>query len=144
MESILTSVKKLLGIAEEYTAFDLDIIMSINSVFAILEQLGVGPDGGFFITDSSTTWNDYFGASEDIEQNEAVKNYIALKVKLMFDPPTSSTVMQATTNLTSELEWRLNVACDKTHGYGGSDSSTSSDCENAIDDLLKVILNGKY
>ena len=144
MESILTSVKKLLGIAEEYTAFDLDIIMSINSVFAILEQLGVGPDGGFSIIDSSTTWNDYFGASEDIEQNEAVKNYIALKVKLMFDPPTSSTVMQATTNLTSELEWRLNVACDKTHGYGGSDSSTSSDCEKAIDDLLKVILNGKY
>ena len=144
MESILTSVKKLLGIAEEYTAFDPDIIMSINSVFAILEQLGVGPDGGFSITDSSMTWNDYFGASEDIEQNEAVKNYIALKVKLMFDPPTSSTVMQATTNLTSELEWRLNVACDKTHGYGGSDSSTSSDCEKAIDDLLKVILNGKY
>lgn len=144
MESILTSVKKLLGIAEEYTAFDPDIIMSINSVFAILEQLGVGPDGGFSITDSSTTWNDYFGASEDIEQNEVVKNYIALKVKLMFDPPTSSTVMQATTNLTSELEWRLNVACDKTHGYGGSDSSTSSDCEKAIDDLLKVILNGKY
>lgn len=144
MESILTSVKKLLGIAEEYTAFDPDIIMSINSVFAILEQLGVGPDGGFSITDSSTTWNDYFEASEDIEQNEAVKNYIALKVKLMFDPPTSSTVMQATTNLTSELEWRLNVACDKTHGYGGSDSSTSSDCEKAIDDLLKVILNGKY
>lgn len=144
MESILTSVKKLLGIAEEYTAFDPDIIMSINSVFAILEQLGVGPDGGFSITDSSTTWNDYFGASEDIEQNEAVKNYIALKVKLMFDLPTSSTVMQATMNLTSELEWRLNVACDKTHGYGGSDSSTSSDCEKAIDDLLKVILNGKY
>ena len=144
MDSILTSVKKLLGIAEEYTAFDPDIIMSINSVFAILEQLGVGPDGGFSITDLSTTWNDYFGASEDVEQNEAVKNYIALKVKLMFDPPTSSTVMQATTNLTSELEWRLNVACDKTHGYGGSDSSTSSDCEKAIDDLLKVILNGKY
>lgn len=143
-DSILNTTKKLLGIAEENTAFDLDIIMSINSVFAILEQLGVGPDGGFSITDSSTTWNDYFGASEDIEQNEAVKNYIALKVKLMFDPPTSSTVMQATTNLTSELEWRLNVACDKTHGYGGSDSSTSSDCEKAIDDLLKVILNGKY
>src|SRR5699024_11464466 len=113
MESILTSVKKLLGIAEEYTAFDPDIIMSINSVFAILEQLGVGPDGGFSITDSSTTWNDYFGASEDIEQNEAVKNYIALKVKLMFDPPTSSTVMQATTNLTSELEWRLNVRSEE-------------------------------
>lgn len=116
MDSILTSVKKLLGIPEEYTAFDPDIIMSVNSVFTILQQLGVGPDGGFSITDSSTTWNDYFGASEDIEQNEAVKNYIALKVKLMFDPPTSSSVMQATSNMLNELEWRLNVACDKTSG----------------------------
>lgn len=146
MDSILTSVKKLLGIAEEYTAFDPDIIMSINSVFAILEQLGVGPDGGFFISDATATWKDYFGDSKDIEHNEAVKNYIGLKVKLMFDPPTSSTVMQATTNLTSELEWRLNVACDKTHGYSGSGSSSGSDsdCEKAIDDLLRVILNGKY
>lgn len=116
MESILTSVKKLLGIAEEYTAFDPDIIMSINSVFAILEQLGVGPDGGFSISDATATWSDYFGDSEEVVKAEAVKNYVGLKVKLMFDPPTSSSVMQATTNMTNELEWRLNVACDKTSG----------------------------
>ena len=116
MESILTSVKKLLGIAEEYTAFDPDIIMSINSVFAILEQLGVGPDGGFSISDVTATWSDYFGDSEEVVKAEAVKNYVGLKVKLMFDPPTSSSVMQATSNMVNELEWRLNVACDKTSG----------------------------
>ena len=116
MDSILTSVKKLLGIAEEYTAFDPDIIMSVNSVFTILQQLGVGPDGGFSISDATTTWSDYFGDSEEVVKAEAVKNYVGLKVKLMFDPPTSSSVMQATTNMTNELEWRLNVACDKTSG----------------------------
>jgi hypothetical protein len=144
MDSILTSVKKLLGIAEEYTAFDPDIIMSVNSVFTILQQLGVGPDGGFSISDATTTWSDYFGDSEEVVKAEAVKNYVGLKVKLMFDPPTSSSVMQATSNMVSELEWRLNVACDKTHGYGNSGTSTSSDCEKAIDDLLRVILNGEY
>lgn len=113
-DSILTSVKKLLGIAEEYTAFDSDIIMSINSVFTILQQLGVGPDGGFSITDKNATWDQFF--TGDVVKAEAVKNYVALKVKSMFDPPTSSSVMQATTNMTNELEWRLNVACDKTSG----------------------------
>ena len=114
MESILTSVKKLLGIAEEYTAFDPDIIMSINSVFTILQQLGVGPDAGFSITDKNATWDQFF--TGDVVKAEAVKNYVAIKVKSMFDPPTSSSVMQATTNMTNELEWRLNAACDKTSG----------------------------
>lgn len=116
MESILTSVKKLLGIPEEYTVFDPDIIMSVNSVFTILQQLGVGPDGGFSISDVTATWSDYFGDSEEVVKAEAVKNYVGLKVKLMFDPPTSSSVMQATSNMVNELEWRLNVACDKTSG----------------------------
>lgn len=115
MDSILTSVKKILGIAEEYTEFDADIIMSINSVFMILQQLGVGPKAGFSISDASATWSQYF-ADDDTVDVEAVKSYVALKVKLLFDPPTSSTVMQATTNMTNELEWRLNVACDKTSG----------------------------
>lgn len=109
MNSILTSVKKLLGIAEENTDFDSDIIMSVNSVFMILTQLGVGPEEGFSITDSTSVWSDFL---KDETNAEAVKNYVGLKVKLMFDPPTSSTVMQATTNMTNELEWRLNVQCD--------------------------------
>ena len=116
MDSILVSVKKLLGIAEEYTVFDPDIIMSVNSIFTILQQLGVGPDGGFSISDVTATWSDYFGDSEEVVKAEAVKNYVGLKVKLMFDPPTSSSVMQATSNMVNELEWRLNVACDKTSG----------------------------
>lgn len=114
MDSILTSVKKLLGIAEEYTAFDPDIIMSINSVFAILEQLGVGPSKGFFITDSSATWSDFIPEGEMME---AVKSYMACKVRMLFDPPTSSATMQALQNMCNELEWRLNVLCDWTQSY---------------------------
>lgn len=113
MDSILNSVKKLLGIAEEYDAFDIDIIMYINSVFNVLTQLGVGPTGGFSIHDSSSTWNDYFADSEPIE---AVKTYVAMKVRLLFDPPANSTAMQALTNVISELEWRLSVQCDNTTG----------------------------
>lgn len=111
MDSILTSVKKLLGISEEYTAFDTDIVIHINSVFTILAQLGVGPEKGFSIVDDSAVWSDFI---PDGQLMEAVKSYTGLKVRLMFDPPTSSSVMQATTNMISELEWRLNVLCDKT------------------------------
>lgn len=110
MESILTSIKKLLGIAEEYEHFDNDIIMHINSVFMILTQLGVGPSKGFMITDSSASWDDFL--PEDKGKLEAVKTYMYMKVKLMFDPPTSSAAMEATNRIVSELEWRLNVAVD--------------------------------
>lgn len=109
MESILTSIKKLLGIAEEYEHFDADLIMHINSVFVILTQLGVGPSEGFSISDKYSTWDEFI---EDDPRLEMVKSYIYMKVKLLFDPPTSSAVMEATNRLTSELEWRLNVATD--------------------------------
>lgn len=114
MDSILMSVKKLLGIAEENTDFDSDVIISINSVFTVLQQLGIGPSSGFSISDESAVWSDFI---PDGEMMEAVKSYVALKVRLLFDPPTSGTIMQALTNMTNELEWRLNVLCDKTHGY---------------------------
>ena len=110
MESILTSIKKLLGIAEEYEHFDNDIIMHINSVFMILTQLGVGPSKGFMITDSSASWDDFL--PEDREKLQAVKTYMYMKVRLMFDPPTSSAVMESMNRTISELEWRLNVAVD--------------------------------
>ncbi len=109
MESILTSIKKLLGIAEEYTHFDDDIIMHINSVFMILNQLGVGPKEGFYIEDDSAYWEDYI---PDPMQLQAVKSYIHLKVKLLFDPPASSAVMECIKQMIAELEWRLNVAVD--------------------------------
>ena len=110
MDSILTSVKKLLGLTEEYTAFDADLIMHINSVLMILNQMGVGPEKAFAISDATATWSEFVGERTNLE---AVKSYVALKVKLLFDPPQSSATMEATKNLISELEWRLYVTCDK-------------------------------
>ena len=104
MDSILVSIKKLLGIAADYTHFDPDIIMHINSAFSVLTQLGVGPPEGFRIEDDAKTWNDFIG---DATRIDAVKSYIYLKVGLMFDPPTSSTHIECMKQLVSELEWRL-------------------------------------
>lgn len=109
MESILTSIKKLLGIAEEYEHFDSDLIMHINSVFVILTQLGVGPSEGFTIEDDLATWNDYIG---DDTRYEMVKSYVHLKVKLLFDPPLSTAVMESMNRMISEFEWRLNVTAE--------------------------------
>ena len=109
MESILTSIKKLLGIDEEYTQFDSDIIMHINSVFLNLTQLGVGPSEGFQIEDDSDTWEDFIG---DSNQLQAVKLYVYLKVKLLFDPPLSSSVIESMNRMITDLEWRLNVAVE--------------------------------
>lgn len=109
MESILTSIKKLLGIEEEYTQFDNDIIMHINSVFLNLTQLGIGPAEGFLIEDDTATWEDFIG---DSNQLQAVKSYMYLKVKLLFDPPLSSSVIESMNRMIAELEWRLNVAVD--------------------------------
>lgn len=109
MESILTSIKKLLGIEECYTHFDSDIIMHINSVFSILTQLGVGPPEGFSITDASATWSDFLG---DDPKLNSTKSYVYQKVKLLFDPPTSSALIESTNRLISEFEWRLQVVAD--------------------------------
>ena len=111
MESILTSIKKLLGITEEYNQFDPDIIMHINSVFMILTQLGVGPAEGFSIEDDTAVWTDFI---QDIKKLESVKTYIYLKVKLAFDPPLSSAVIESMNRLINELEWRLNVVAEST------------------------------
>lgn len=110
MDSILTSIKKLLGITEEYEHFDQDIIMHINSVFMILTQMGVGPEEGFTISDSTATWSEF---TNDDKKIEAVKSYVYLKVRLLFDPPASSSVMEAMNRSISEFEWRLNIAADK-------------------------------
>ena len=109
MDSIHTSVKKLLGIAEEYTQFDDDIIMHINTVFLNLTQLGVGPEEGFTIEDDSAIWEDFI---EDNMQLQAVKSYMYLKVKLLFDPPLSTSVVESMNRMIAELEWRLNVAVE--------------------------------
>ena len=104
-DSILISIKKLLGLTANDTAFDMDIIMHINSVFMILRQLGIGPEEGFRIEDKDATWDDYVDEEDNLE---AVRTYIYLKVKLIFDPPLSSAVIEANKQIINELEWRLN------------------------------------
>lgn len=111
MESILTSIKKSLGITEEYTHFDEDLVMHINSVFMILTQLGVGPSEGFVIEDDTAYWTDFI---EDPSKMQAVKSYVYLKVKLLFDPSLSSAVIEATNRMINEYEWRLNVEAEST------------------------------
>lgn len=117
MESILTSIKKLLGITEEYTHFDADIVMHINSVFMTLTQLGVGPAEGFFIEDASTTWDEFI---EDPKTFQAVKSYMFLKVKLLFDSQTMpSAVITSYNEMIREYESRLNIAAES---YGKEES----------------------
>lgn len=111
MESILTSVKKLLGIAEEYEHFDPDIIMHINTAFFNLTQLGVGPPEGFMIEDKTYEWTD-FVPDATLERMQAIKSYIYLKVRLLFDPPATSALLESVNRMISELEWRLNVAAE--------------------------------
>lgn len=106
MDSILNMIKKKIGIDEEDTAFDEDIISEINSSFAKLGQLGVGPAGGYKITDSSDVWNDFF---EDDPRLGLVQEFIHKSVKLSFDPPASSAMIIVLTDKIKELEWRIQV-----------------------------------
>lgn len=109
MESILTSIKKLLGITEDYEHFDGELIIHINSVFATLNQLGVGPESGFTIRDKSSVWSDFIANDKTLE---FVKTFVYLKVRLLFDPPQSSAVIEAINRQASEYEWRILVAAD--------------------------------
>lgn len=118
MESILTSIKKLLGIAEEYEHFDADLIMHINSVFSILTQLGVGSSEGFSIEDEVAVWTDFIPEKSKIE---FVKSYMHLKVKLLFDPPLGSAVIESMNRMISELEWRILVAVDPVEDSDGEE-----------------------
>ena len=109
MDSILTSIKKLLGIAEDYEHFDQDLIMHINSVLSVLTQLGVGPSEGFSIEDENATWDDFIPEDKRLS---SIRSYVYMKVKLLFDPPLSSSVMESMNRMISEFEWRLNVAAE--------------------------------
>lgn len=109
MESILNSIKKLLGIDESYTHFDPDIIMHINSVFMTLSQIGVGPAEGFMIEDDLSTWDEFVSEGENLA---AIKSYMYMKVRLLFDPPTNSTHMKAMEDSIREYEWRLNIEAE--------------------------------
>lgn len=110
-QSILTSTKKILGIAENYTVFDLDIITHINSAFSTLTQLGVGPAEGFMIEGAEEKWDDYI--VNDFQYN-SVKSYVFLKTRMLFDPPQTSYLITASNEQIRELEWRLNVHREET------------------------------
>lgn len=109
-ESILTSIKKVLGIAEDYTYFDSDLIIHINSVLSILTQLGVGPKTGFSIQDSNPTWGDLLGSDGRLDM---VKTYVHLRAKLLFDPPQNASLAGLLQGEAKEYEWRIMIAADQ-------------------------------
>lgn len=112
-ESILDSTKKALGLSADYDVFDQDIIMLINGVFSTLNQLGIGPVGGFFISDDSETWDTFLGTDPRLN---FVKTYLFLKVRYTFDPPNSGFVVTAMKEQIQEYEWRLNVYAEGAFG----------------------------
>ena len=103
-DSILISTKKILGVGPDYAAFDLDIITHINSTFSIVHQLGIGPDDGFMIEDDSALWSDL---EVDPSQLNLLRTYVFLKVRMLFDPPTTSFLIEATNNQIQEYEYRF-------------------------------------
>lgn len=109
MDSILISIKKLLGIDEEYEHFDTDILIHINTVFMNLTQIGVGPAKGFTILGETEVWSDFVG---DTIKMEAVKTFVYLKVRLIFDPPANSFLIEAINNQLGEIEWRLQLQAE--------------------------------
>lgn len=110
MESILTSIKKMLGVAEDYKQFDTDFIMHINSVFADLAQMGVGPSRGFAIEDDTAIWDDYITDSLLLQ---SVKSYMKLRVQLLFDPNSvGSSTLASYERQIAQWEWRLNIAAE--------------------------------
>jgi hypothetical protein len=109
MDSILTSIKKLLGIEEEYTHFDADIIIYINSILSVLTQLGIGPTTGYAITDKTAKWEDFLGEGAAVG---TVQAYVYLRVRLLFDPPTAAAAIESMNRIVSEFEWRLHVSAD--------------------------------
>lgn len=106
---ILESVKKSLGLAKDYTAFDPEIVMHINSSFGVLNQLGVGPDSPFLIEGYDEQWEDFITQAN----TEDVRSYLFMKVKMFFDPPTTSTMYESYQKMIAELEWRMNVAAEE-------------------------------
>lgn len=118
-ESILTSIKKLLGIDENYTHFDADIVMHINSVLSILTQMGVGPKNGFSISGKDEMWGEFLPMEQSVFP--MVRSYVYLKVRLLFDPPVSSAAMEAMNRQISEFEWRLYVAADPIENPSGKE-----------------------
>lgn len=117
-QSILKSTKNMLGVGDDDTSFDLQILTHVNVAFSTLTDMGVGPQGGFVIEDDTTEWEEYFPNEDDPDKLKVmlskIKTVVFLRTKLLFDPPTSSYVLDATKNQLTEMEWRLNVNREET------------------------------
>lgn len=111
--SILLTIKKMLGLDAGYEAFDTDIIVHINSALFTLMQIGVGPAEGFIVTGPSETWSDFLDSHRDLE---SVKSYVYMRTRLAFDPPQSSSVIKVLEDMCREYEWRNLVQTDDTGG----------------------------
>lgn len=110
--SILDDVKKMLGLGQDYTAFDLDVMTHVNSILAVLNGLGIGPVAGFMIVDNTSTWETYLGPDAVLPNDpkfNLVKSYMFLRVRMLFDPPATSMAIDAMTKMYEEFEWRLNT-----------------------------------
>lgn len=105
-QSIINSIKKVSGLTEDDDSFDLDVLMHVNSIFSDLTQLGLGPDDGFEVEDAATTWDAF---TDDSKQQNSVKTYIYLRLRLIFDPPTTSYAIESMDKQIQKAEWRLNV-----------------------------------
>ncbi len=110
MDSVLLSVKKMIGVPKDYDVFDMDIIMHINTVFDALNQMGVGPEEGFSISDDSTEWSEFMTYGKN---SEMVKSYMYLKVRMLFDPPSNSNLSNVIGEQIKEYEWRLLIFADE-------------------------------
>lgn len=113
-DSILVTIKKMLGLEDNYTPFDVDVMVHINAALMSLTQLGIGPKEGFTITDYTQTWSDFI--TNEVKLG-AVKTYVYLKVKMVFDPPTNSYLMDAMKQQAEEIGWRLNVQAESVEKF---------------------------
>ena len=112
-DSILNSLKKMLGMTSEFTAFDTELLIHINSIFMTLHQLGVGPKEVFKISGSEETWSSFLSNARTENDLNAVMDYMYLKLRILFDPPSSSYVLSALESQMKEYEWRLNVQAER-------------------------------
>ena len=118
-DSILLSVAKYIGLPEDYSVFDPDLVMHINSELSTLAQIGAVPDTGFVITGSDETWDDLFDATDAVgglpytrNSVQFVKEFVFIRAKIIFDPPQSSFVLKSLEDKANELMFRIEVATD--------------------------------
>lgn len=108
-ESILKTIKQLIGCPDDFEQFDLDLIVHINSAFATLTHLGVGPKEGYRITGADNAWSEF---EDDAQKLSLIKDYVYIKTRLLFDPPTSGSLMDSLKEQLKEMEWRLYMLYD--------------------------------